>query len=492
MQKSSFPASGSGNLLLIGAITLLAAMNAATLLKPYSFWLDELATVSLFNASGGSLLSYLMQDNFPPLYFLIIKAWGLFFGISEISLRFFSFLCTFAALAVVGYFVRSYERGGWIWSVFAVFLFGTLPTVAYYAQESRPYALLLLLSSLTITSALAVVKANSDRHPPYTESCFYVFALLLSLTHYFGLFLVFLIGLANLVFLNRAQKLRNLVLFGVCLVWPSLHFSHSSVLAQTGGNFWIQVSPVFGTLKVLFVTTPFLVLFLPLAVPCLLLALRGQFSLVETPLLRSVSYLLFLFSSFVGVMIFVDIHTPLSLPRYFITIVPVATLAVVELVQVVFASLRWPQFKIGFALVAILVLAAQLVKAEQRIELKSAPEQDWKTLAAVVRQSSLCSMGCDALGYSKWGDYYFSGLSIRNLDPGASAQWNHFKIQRPLLGFHRAAALIPSLAKANPGVVCLEPKQSIPGSAFLMADPSRLSAALRQQLLPCSLAPSQP
>ena len=136
-------------------------------------------------------------------------------------------------------------------------------------------------------------------------------------------------------------------------------------------------------------------------------------------------------------------------------------------------------------------LVAQGVKAQQRIALKSTPDQNWKSLAQAVRASRLCEQGCDALGYSNWGEYYFSGLDIRNLDPAASAQWRSFKLQRPLLGFHRASSLIPSLLAANPGVICLEPKQAIPGSTFLMTDPTHLRPEIRPQLFPCSVE-SQP
>jgi uncharacterized membrane protein len=474
---------------LVGTLALVIVLNARDILRPYSFWLDELATISLFNHGSGGLWNYVIHDNFPPLYFLLIQAWSAFFGHGEISIRIFSFLCVVGAFITMACFVRLNEPKGWIWPVFSVGLIGTLPTVAYYAQEARPYALLLLLSSLTITSALAVLKHSVPCSQPYTETGFYLSAFLLSLTHYFGLILVVLIVLANSFFLRSVQKLRNLLLLFACLIWPVIHAFHGKLLSQAGGNFWIQVVPVIGTIKVFFVTTPFLVLLLPLSIPYLLPILREcRNPFKDGPFQRSLPYLSLVFLSFVGLMIVLDLHTPLSLPRYYVSIIPVAVLLVVELTQSMFLMVDRVYLKTAVALLACTLLVAQSVKAQHRLALKTVPEQNWKELSEIIRQHSLCKGGCDALGYSTWGEYYFSGLPVRNLDPAASEKWKDFRIQRPLLGFHRAASLVPSLLAANPGVLCLEPRQSIPGSTYLMADRKLLPSHVRRSLVPCAPA----
>lgn len=478
-QRSAWP--------LLAVIALLSVLNAASIFRPYSYWLDELATLSLFNVHHGGLWLYLMQDNFPPLYFLLIQGWSFLFGHGEISLRLLSLLCVAGAMTAVGFFVKRYESNGCVWPVFSVALLGTLPTVAYYTQEVRPYGLLLFLASWTVTSAVAVVKRPADQHSPYTEPWFYFSALLVSLTHYFGLILVILLAVANIFFLKPIQKWRNCMLLGACSVWPLIHGFHSRLLTQAGGNFWIQVDPIVGTLKVLFVTVPFLCLLLPLALVSVLPFFWRQGLAGEASLRRSLSYLALVFVSFVVLMLLLDIHTPLSLPRYYVSIIPVAVLLVVELTQAVVLQANKRVFSTAFAILACSLLAAQLVKAQQRIALKSTPDQNWKGLSEIVRRYSICKEGCDALGYSTWGEYYFSGIAMRNLDPAASRQWSTFPIRRPLLGFHRAASLIPPLLAANPGVVCLEPKQSIPGSTFLMADPRLLPPGIREQLLPCTL-----
>lgn len=489
----------SSRLALLISLSVLAALLVRHSTEGYSFWLDELATVSLFHATGGQsgavsgFWAYLMRDNFPPLYFLLIQPWVGLFGLSEVSLRLFSLVATLAAITLIGWFVLRYERSGWIWPALATALLGTIPTVAYVAQEARPYALLLLFATLAVTSAVAVVKQPAHTRWPFAEATFLISSFLLSLTHYFGLLLTLLLAAANLFVLSAERKLRNLALIAVCLIWPWIHVSQGRLLTQTGGNFWIQVQPIVGTLKVLLVTCPFLLL-LPL-LGLTRLASRssvggsGATSPNQPELSRSLCYLAMVLFGFIGLMLLADLQTPLSIPRYYIAIVPVAVLFVVELLQSVFTqSIGRVSQSLVWVLVGALVLA-QAVKAQQRLGLKSLPDQDWKTLARVVRTADLCRNGCDALGYTAWGEYYFHSLSLHPLDPAAEEDIHNFRIDRPLLGFHRAAALIPALQKANPQAICLEPRQSLRGSTFVMINPDRLLPSLRRQLLPCLSSP---
>lgn len=474
---------------LIGIIAALSVLNARQITKPYSFWLDELATVSLFQSPHSGLWKYLMADNFPPLYFLLLKPWVFIFGLSEVSLHMMSWLCVASAISAMGWFVLSIERRGQAWAIVAAGLMGTLPTVAYAGQEARPYALMLFLSTLVATSAVAVIKGDPQPKFPFNETTFILSSLLLSLTHYFGLILALLITVANMLLLRPAQKLRNLILALTLLVWPFIHAVYGRLLTQTGGNFWIQVQPITGTLKVLLITCPFLLLLFPLLLLLLLNVRQQRLREPDQFLCRSLTFLGMILLGFLLLMLLGDLHTPLSIPRYYVAIIPVAVLFVVELSMLVFQSFRLPWLKKSFAFLLAILILAQGVKAQHRIERKSTPDQDWKTLAAVVRKTSICAEGCDALGYSAWGDYYFHGLNINNLDPKASNAYNSFIVNRPLLGFHRASSLLAGLQQANPNLICLEPRQAIAGSTFLVFDKAQIPKEVKFDLLPCQIQP---
>lgn len=105
-----------------------------------SFWLDEAITaLAVKNFSLVDLITiYSPQDFHPPLYYLILKIWSNYFGLSEIALRLPSVI--FGVLTT--FFV--YLIGKKLWGVkvglIASILFALNPLSVYYSQETRMYA----------------------------------------------------------------------------------------------------------------------------------------------------------------------------------------------------------------------------------------------------------------------------------------------------------------------------------------------------------------
>jgi hypothetical protein len=468
----------------IVCLVALVALNARTIHTAYSLWLDELATASLFADPAGGLWGYLMNDNFPPLYYLVLLGWGWAFGIGELSLRLPSLLAVIGAMATMGLFTFRYERGAWIWPAIAVAIVGTLPTVSYSAQDARPYALMLLLATLTITGATAMIKGIEKPAVPFNPSSFYLSAFLLSLTHYFGLILTLLTATVHLVLLDNRKRINTILLILACLVWPVIHASQGAILSGAGGNFWIEATPLIGPFKTLLITCPFTVL-LPLLAPYWLFC-RTRFPSSIGGSEKSTLFLFAVLIAFLGLMLAADFHTPLSIPRYYVAIIPVAALLVIELL-ISIGEVGKPKLASNlFLILLLLVIAAQAVKAQQRLELKSTPDQNWKSLAKIVRNSDICTQGCDAVGYTGWGDYYFQGVPISNYGNDPPRAFIETELARPLLGFHRGSGFIPALKEANPGMVCLEPIQAIKGSTFLMVDVKAMPGLIRQGLRVCS------
>jgi uncharacterized membrane protein len=464
-------------------ITILTVLNAKNFTTSYSLWLDELATAALFDRNHGGLWSYLMNDNFPPLYFSILKAWGGLFGTSETSLRMPSMLAAIGSMVTIGVFTLRYERGSWIWPSLAACLLGTLPTVAFSAQEARPYALMLLLATVTITSGSAVMRGQTSARAFFSENTFFASALLLSLSHYFGLILVLLAASANIILLDRSSKIKNLALIIVSLIWPIAHFLHGNILSGAGGNFWIQSEPIIGPLKTIIITIPFvLILLVTIAIRACFPPFAPKASVLPD---KSIYFLSLIFTGFIGLMLISDFHTPLSIPRYYLVVAPVAALLLIEKLSLIekFHSNSIVYKSILACLILVIIL--QGIKANRRVELKSTPDQNWKQLASIVIKSEVCNRGCDAIGYTTWGDYYFKGVLLKNFGNDVPVKLIHDKLKRPLLGFHRSASLISSLSKNNPHMICFEPLQSIRGSTFIFISNKEANRLQTNNLIPC-------
>jgi mannosyltransferase len=195
------------------------------------YWTDEGLSVGIGSHPLLDIPGVLRQDGSPPLYYMLLSVWMDAFGVGEAHTHALSVF--FAILTVPVAFLSGRAlfgpRAGW----FAALLFALDPFLTYYAQESRMYALVALLSlSVTTTFVLAFVQRRRAWLP--------VFALVLALlvyAHNWGLFLAGGTGVALLVLLalgwreaDRPRLLRDAVLaYGavalVYLPWvPTLLF----------------------------------------------------------------------------------------------------------------------------------------------------------------------------------------------------------------------------------------------------------------------------
>jgi mannosyltransferase len=192
------------------------------------YWIDEGLSVGIGSHPLLDIPGVLRQDGSPPLYYMLIGVWMRIFGHGEADTHAMS--VAIALLIVPTAFMSGRAlfgaRAGWIAALFAALN----PYLTYYAQETRMYALVILLSLIAIT---AFVLGFVHRRRVWLP----VFALALALlvyTHNYGLFLAVGTGAAFLVVLaldgDRRALLRDAVLsYGavalVYLPWvPSLLF----------------------------------------------------------------------------------------------------------------------------------------------------------------------------------------------------------------------------------------------------------------------------
>ena len=173
-------------LILLGII-LIGSLLRIYHLGTESIWLDEAASI---DGSKESLVSVIESSgrlhNVPPLYFVLLHFWMLFFGTGEIAVRSLS-----AIFGIVSIFVI-YHVGCQLFNrkvgLISSFLSAISRYHIQYSQEARAYSLLQLLTLLSFSFFIKIVKTDNKRE--------LYFALLLltnvclAYTHPYGLFVI--------------------------------------------------------------------------------------------------------------------------------------------------------------------------------------------------------------------------------------------------------------------------------------------------------------
>ncbi len=119
-----------------------------------SMWLDEGYTLVRIVGSWQSILVNVMLnqglpyvDSHPPLYFLILKAWGLLGGTDEFALKLFSVFC--GVLIVPLTYVLARRMFSHATGVVAAVLALSSPAYQWYSHELRMYPLVFCLAALS-------------------------------------------------------------------------------------------------------------------------------------------------------------------------------------------------------------------------------------------------------------------------------------------------------------------------------------------------------
>ena len=192
------------------------------------YWIDEGLSVGIASHHLLDVPGVLRQDGSPPLYYMLLNVWMGVFGSGEADTHALSIACSVLLVPVAFVAGRATFgiRAGW----FAAVLAAMNPFLTYYAQETRMYALVALLSTAVAgTFVLAFVQRRRAWLAGFAASL-----ALLVYTHNWGLFLGVGTGVAFLVLLagdpDRRGLLRDgLIGFGavaiVYLPWvPTLLF----------------------------------------------------------------------------------------------------------------------------------------------------------------------------------------------------------------------------------------------------------------------------
>ncbi len=120
-------------------------------------WMDEAASFQKA-ITPNWLSNTALNENTPPLYYLLLRVWLGIAGWSEASLRFPSAVFgTLFVLVIIWVGREFFNRQVGLWSGFCAAI---NPIHIYYSQEARAYALLALALALTFATLWCALKSN--------------------------------------------------------------------------------------------------------------------------------------------------------------------------------------------------------------------------------------------------------------------------------------------------------------------------------------------
>jgi len=183
-------------ILLLGLLLRLIAIGQ-------SFWLDEaIGAIAARDYSFAKIFtSFLLIDNHPPLYSLLLKFWTSIFSYSELSLRLPSILFGVATIFITYKIAEKIFENRKISLSVAAFL-TTSQFHIYYSQEARMYSMAAFFASLAILSFLTLVQSGNNL------KWWVVFSLSLAILLFTDYMPVFLVPMLLLYPIYKRKKFR--------------------------------------------------------------------------------------------------------------------------------------------------------------------------------------------------------------------------------------------------------------------------------------------
>jgi mannosyltransferase len=171
--------------LALAALTAVAAVLRFATLDLQSYWFDESVTVHLLRLGLGDMLGRIPgSESTPPLYYVLAWLWSKPFGLGEAGLRSLSALLGTATVPVA--YLAAKELCSRRVGLAVAALAAVNPVLVWYSQEARAYALLVLLTALSLWALALLVRRPSTK----AAAGWAVVSALALASHYFAAFLV--------------------------------------------------------------------------------------------------------------------------------------------------------------------------------------------------------------------------------------------------------------------------------------------------------------
>jgi len=325
---------------ILSAITVVGAALRFYGLDIQSLWYDEIASWNQSRATSITELFNTMRDNVhPPGWVVIIHLSRSLIGDSEVALRLPSAIAGVASIPLIyalGKKLFSYQVG-----LIAAALMSIFWAPIYYSQESRAYAILILLSIATI---YYLTKLTSEIETENTQISTVIIYILLctacSYIHYSGLLLIVLQGIwAAVSFRQSAKALTILIAIYVVQILLYLPWLFELLKDIDRQEFWVnEISNPGQVLNFFFFkgsSSDALVSVLLLSIVALmiLIALIGAMSKsykAKVRITKSNTVLLLMLFSVPYIAFYIKslISSPILIPRYILVSLPAAYLLV--------------------------------------------------------------------------------------------------------------------------------------------------------------------
>jgi len=176
------------------------------------FWYDEAFTGIAVKERFGDMISMIINDVHPPLYYAFLKIFASFFDYSVIGIRLFSVIFGILGMWVVYVFTKElFNRKA---ALYASFITAVSPFAIQYSQEARMYTMFVFLAVLSAWFFIRGLKTNRLKY----YLLWGVFLGLSSLTHYMGLIFALIFYPVFLIWkVYRGGELHKEVKLGVFL-----------------------------------------------------------------------------------------------------------------------------------------------------------------------------------------------------------------------------------------------------------------------------------
>jgi mannosyltransferase len=170
----------------MAAVIVLAAALRVFDLGAESVWLDEAYSIQTARGSVTDILGERLTDIHPPLYYLTLHYWMQLAGHSEFATRLPSAIFDLCTI-VIAYAVAHRLLGRRV-ALLTALLLAVSPFHVEFSQEARMYALLCLLSTLSMYAFLAWFDPIAGRSHRWTD-VYVVSTGLMLYTHVYGFFI---------------------------------------------------------------------------------------------------------------------------------------------------------------------------------------------------------------------------------------------------------------------------------------------------------------
>lgn len=178
---------------ILGIVFILGLFARLNLINKTTFWYDEAFSGILVKQDLGTILQVIYEDRVhPPVYYLLLKLWSVFFGNTDTTLRMFSVIFGMS-LVVVGFLLirKLINKKA---AVAVAGIFALSPYFILYSLEARSYIMLGLEALISIYLFLVIYRKGFKTLKELLKiketKLLIGVSVLILLTHYVGLALI--------------------------------------------------------------------------------------------------------------------------------------------------------------------------------------------------------------------------------------------------------------------------------------------------------------